>query len=138
MDVISELKRMMQAWSISIEDIDPKATEDQMTDLIRKASDTFAHEQKTEDSNKPVAQAIPNSEAAIRTLASVLTSEKNTTYRSLSSSKPGKFYTLEVSGADVFCDCPGFEYRGACQQARKLKGALVTGECLPDRFELVR
>ena len=138
MDVISELKRMMQALSISMEDIDPKATEDQMTDIIRKASDAYVDEHKTEDSNKPVALAIPNSEAAIRTLASVLSGPKNTIYRSLSSSKPGKFYTLEVSGADVFCDCPGFEYRGACQHARKLKVSLVAGDGLPDGFELVR
>ncbi|MBT5873075.1 MAG: hypothetical protein HOH43_06615, partial [Candidatus Latescibacteria bacterium] len=48
-----------------------------------------------------------------------------------------KFYTLEVSGADVSCDCPGFEYRGACQHSRDLKDALVAGGDLPDGFEIV-
>ena len=58
-------------------------------------------------------------------------------YRVESSSKKGSFYTLEVDNTDVMCDCRGFEYRGACQHARKLKNALAKGHDLPEGFTRV-
>jgi uncharacterized Zn finger protein len=47
------------------------------------------------------------------------------------------FYTLEVDGPDVVCDCPGFEYRGNCTHARALKGALNAGAKPPAEYEPV-
>jgi SWI/SNF-related matrix-associated actin-dependent regulator of chromatin subfamily A-like protein 1 len=136
LDVIGELKRMMRALSISITDIDPRKNVDEMTDLIRQASQAYLEEEKI-DSTETVERSIPYSDEAIQTLARVLSGPRNTQYRSLSTSKPGQFYTLEVSGADVSCDCPGFEYRGACRHSRNLKDALVAGGGLPDGFEIV-
>jgi hypothetical protein len=74
---------------------------------------------------------------AILTLARVLSGPTLKRYRAASSSKPGTFYTLDVDGGDVTCDCPGFEYRGACAHARGLKHALATGSALPDGIEAV-
>ena len=48
-----------------------------------------------------------------------------------SNSRPGAFYEIEVVEGDVLCSCPGFEYRGTCSHARKLKAALGRGGPLP-------
>ena len=37
----------------------------------------------------------------------------------------------EVVEGDTLCSCPGFEYRGTCSHARKLKAALGGGGALP-------
>ena len=132
-DVISELKRMMQSLSITPEDLTGDDT--QMTALIREAGAAYLREQVGTEEVKAAELHLPYSEEAIRTLARVLKSgPKSTGYRVESSSKPGKFYTITVVGADLTCDCPGFEYRGACQQTRKLKSALVAGQALPSGY----
>ena len=75
---------------------------------------------------------------AIQALARVLSGPTTQRYRVGSSSKPGKFYVLDVDGGgDVTCTCPGFEYRGACSHARELKAALAAGRPLPEGFEAV-
>lgn len=35
------------------------------------------------------------------------------------------------TGGDVICNCPGFEYRGACSHARQLKTGLAKGAVAP-------
>ena len=42
-------------------------------------------------------------------------------YRFASATQPGVEYEITVDGADVICNCPGFEYRGQCRHARDLK-----------------
>jgi len=74
---------------------------------------------------------------AILALARVLSGSTPQRYRASSSSKPGKFYVLDVDGGDVSCTCPGFEYRGACSHARELKAALTGGRPLPKGYEVV-
>jgi len=73
---------------------------------------------------------------AILALARVLSGPATQRYRASSSSKPGKFYVLDVDGGDVTCTCPGFEYRGACSHARELKAALTAGRPLPKGYVL--
>ena len=51
-------------------------------------------------------QLRPYSEEAVRTLAQVLAGPERSIYHAESSSQKGKFYTLEVVGVDVTCDCP--------------------------------
>lgn len=74
---------------------------------------------------------------AILALARVLSGPTTQRYRVASSSKPGKFYVLDVVGGDVTCTCPGFEYRGACAHARELKAALASAGSLPNGYEVV-
>ena len=74
---------------------------------------------------------------AILALARVLGGPTTQRYRASSSSKPGKFYVLDVDGGDVSCTCPGFEYRGACSHARELKAALMSSRPLPKGYEVV-
>lgn len=130
-DVISELKRMMQSLSIAPHEI--SGDEAQMTEMIRKAGAAYMQEQ-ADGKEQTTDPEQPYSEDAIRTLARVLAGPRSTGYRVESSSKPGKFYSIEVVGADLTCDCPGFEYRGVCQHTRKLKNVLVKGEALPDGY----
>lgn len=131
-DVISELKRMMQNLSISPEDL--SGDEAHMAEMIGKASIAYMREQESTDEVKTSEPKLPCSDESIRALARVLSGPKSTGYRVASSSKPGKFYTIEVVGADLACDCPGFEYRGVCQHTRKLKNTLVTGQALPSGY----
>ena len=79
----------------------------------------------------------PYSEEAIRTLAQVLAGPERSLYHAESSSQKGKFYTLEVVGVDITCDCPGFTHRGSCRHVRPLKSALVAGEPLPKGYKEV-
>jgi hypothetical protein len=102
--------------------------------MIGKASIAYMREQESTDEVKTSEPKLPCSDESIRALARVLSGPKSTGYRVASSSKPGKFYTIEVVGADLACDCPGFEYRGVCQHTRKLKNTLVTGQALPSGY----
>ena len=131
-DVISELKRMMQSLSITPQDL--SGDETKMTALIREAGAAYLREHVVTEEVKSAELDLPYSEEAIRPLARVLSGPESTGYRVESSSKPGKLYTITVVGADLTCDCPGFEYRGACQHTRKLKSALVSGKALPDGY----
>ena len=74
---------------------------------------------------------IPYSEEAVQTLAKVLVGPVQATYWAESSSKLGKYYTIEVNGVDLLCNCPGFGYRGSCVHSRTLKDSLVSGGPLP-------
>jgi hypothetical protein len=73
---------------------------------------------------------------AILALARVLSGPTTQRYRASSSSKPGKFYVLDVDGGDVSCTCPWFEYRSACSHARELKGAHGWA-VIAERYEVV-
>jgi hypothetical protein len=60
-----------------------------------------------------------------------------TKYR-IESSKPLKYYELEVDGFDVVCSCRGFEFRGQRKRARTPKDEMANGEDVPDAYQLVK
>ena len=68
---------------------------------------------------------------ALEALARALSSPPAERYRFASASHPGVEYEITVDGADVFCTCPGFEYRGQCRHARDIKAALAKGRDIP-------
>ena len=69
---------------------------------------------------------------ALELLREALSSPSSTKYQAESTSGRGTVYELEVDAAgDVVCSCPGFEYRGSCNHARRLKTALAKGDALP-------
>lgn len=132
-DVLSELKRMMNAFSVPATEID----EPQLLDVLQKASNAYLEENTAHLSEVTREQLLPYSEEAVRTLAQVLAGPERSVYHAESSSQKGKFYTLEVVGADITCDCLGFMHRGSCRHVRPLKTALVAGKPLPKGYKKV-
>jgi hypothetical protein len=68
---------------------------------------------------------------ALEALAQALAAPPAERYRFASASHPGVEYEITMDGADVFCSCPGFEYRGQCRHARDLKTAIANGRGIP-------
>ncbi len=132
-DVLSELKRMMNALSVHADEVE----ETQLLNVLQKASDAYLEENASHLREATRAQLRPYSEEAIRTLAQVLTGPERAVYHVESSSQKGKFYTLEVVGVDVTCDCPGFTHRGSCRHVRPLKSALASEKPLPKGYKKV-
>ena len=132
-DVLSELKRMMNALSVHTADVE----EAELLGVLQKASDAYLEENVAHLREATRAQLRPYSEEAIRTLAQVLAGPERQVYHAESSSQKGKFYTLEVVGVDITCDCPGFTHRGSCRHVRPLKSALVAGNPLPKGYTQV-
>ena len=132
-DVLSELKRMMNALSVHADEVE----ETQLLNVLQKASDAYLEENASHLREATRAQLRPYSEEAIRTLAQVLTGPDRAIYHVESSSQKGKFYTLEVVGVDVTCDCPGFTHRGSCRHVRPLKSALASEKPLPKGYKKV-
>ena len=133
LDVLSELKRMMNALSIQT----TKLEASELHDVLQKAGDVYLEENASHLHEATRAQLRPYSEEAIRTLAQVLAGPARSIYHAESSSQKGKFYTLEVVGVDITCDCPGFTHRGSCRHVRPLKSALVAGNPLPKGYKQV-
>ena len=132
-DVLSELKRMMNALSVHTNAVETS----QLLDVLQQASNTYLEENAAHLREATRAQLRPYSEEAIRTLAQVLAGPDRNIYQMESSSQKGKFYTLEVVGVDVTCDCPGFTHRGSCRHVRPLKSAIVSEKPLPKGYQKV-
>ena len=133
LDVLSELKRMMNALSVQTTEIE----ESNIHDVLQNAGDAYLEENTSHLQEATRKQLRPYSEEAIRVLAQVLSGPQRSVYHAESSSQKGKFYTLEVVGADITCDCPGFTHRGSCRHVRPLKSALVAGKPLPKGYKEV-
>jgi SWI/SNF-related matrix-associated actin-dependent regulator 1 of chromatin subfamily A len=128
-DVLGELKRMLTAMpALASGDVDPA----RVTELLTQARAAYVAEQDPADANTPA--KLPYSEEAVQALAAALSGPKRERYRAVSSSDASKAYELEVIGADVSCSCRGFQYRGSCQHARKLKDAVAGDKALPKGF----
>ena len=133
LDVLSELKRMMNAISVETSDLE-KA---ELQVVLQKAGDAYLEENAVNLRESTKKQLSPYTEEAIRILANVLSGPKRTVYQAESSSQKGKYYTLEVVGSDINCDCPGFTHRGSCRHVRPLKTALVGDKPLPKGYTQV-
>ena len=133
LDILSELKRMMNALSVQPNKIE----ESNIHDVLQKAGDVYLEENTSHLQEATRKQLRPYSEEAIRILAEVLSGPDRSVYHAKSASQKGKFYTLEVVGADITCDCPGFTHRGSCRHVRPLKSALVAGKSLPKGYKEV-
>ena len=134
LDVLSELKRMMNALSVKTTEI----KEDNIQEVLQNAGNAYIEENASHLEEATRQQLIPYSDEAIRILAEVLSGPQRAVYHAESSSQKGKFYTLEVIGADITCDCPGFQHRGSCRHVRPLKTALVGGKPLPKGYKEVK
>lgn len=130
LDVLSELKRMMKTISVDTTNLE----ESDIHQMLQDAGDTYLEENASNLKEATQKKLRPYSEEAIRILAEVLSGPQRSVYQAESSSSKGKFYTLEVIGADISCDCPGFTHRGSCRHVRPLKTALVNDKPLPKGY----
>lgn len=133
LDVLSELKRMMNAISVESTDLE----QSDIHEVLQNAGNAYLEENASHLQEATQKKLRPYSEDAIRILAEVLSGPQRSVYQSESSSSKGKFYTLEVIGSDITCDCPGFTHRGSCRHVRPLKTALVGDKPLPKGYKEV-
>ena len=137
-DLLSELEALVGSLSPSIATLgDSESGEDPVDRVLREAVRAMEAKSLTESEHRRRAVLRQLPAEAILALARVLSGSVVKRYRAASASKPGTFYSLDVDGGDVVCDCPGFEYRGACAHSRALKQALATGTALPAGFEAI-
>jgi hypothetical protein len=131
-DVLGELKRLLTAMpALASGDVDPA----RVTEMLTQARAAYVAEQDGQEG--VVVTKLPYSEEAVRALAAALSGPERQRYRAVSSSDASKAYDLEIVGADVSCSCRGFQYRGSCQHARKLKDTVVGKKPLPKGFVAV-
>ena len=125
---------MMNALSVHAAEVETS----ELLDVLEKASDAYLEENASHLQEATRAQLLvrtPKKPSVLwRKSLRVL---KRSVYHAESSSQKGKFYTLEVVGVDVTCDCPGFTHRGSCRHVRPLKSALVAGNPLPKGYKKV-
>lgn len=137
-DLLSELEAVVRTLSPSIATLgDGESGEDPVDRLLREAMQAVEAKNLPQGEQQRRIQLRQLPAEAIRALARVLSEPTKQQYRAASNSRPGAFYSLDVDGGDVTCNCPGFEYRGACTHARALKKALASGSPLPLGFVLV-
>ena len=137
-DVLGEIERLVGLMS-------PKLAHLREGDLsdgdLQQVLDEARHQLRAElDEGAGVngTHGDPHSmQQALALLAQALSTPSSERYRVTSNSRPGAYYDLEVVQGDVLCACPGFEYRGACSHARKLKDALAKGVRLPASYTAV-
>jgi SNF2 family DNA or RNA helicase len=137
-DLLSELEFLVRKLSPNLTSLgDAESGEDPVDRLLREVTRSAAEQQVPAEAQATREKLRSLPADALLALARALSGPTERRYRASSSSKPGKYYTLDVdSGGDVLCSCPGFEYRGACAHARSLKKALAAGSPLPDGIEL--
>ncbi len=130
-DVLTELQSLMRNLSPQLSDeISEGLTAERIRALLENARSIYKDEsleQKVLEGDR----LPPISDEAIAILVDVLRGPKSSRYEVVSNSRPDTKYELTVDGQDVVCNCPGFEYRGSCSHARKLKSALASGGDLP-------
>jgi len=137
-DVLGELERLVGMLSPRMADTAAaELTGEQVRAWLQEASAEYRAEHPREELEILQGDRLPElSDAALQALVRVLQGPQSTSYRVESSSKKGAYYEISVDGQDVLCSCPGFEYRGTCSHARKLKAALAAGGELPKGFSV--
>lgn len=137
-DVLQELERLISLMSPGLASV-PNG---ELVDLdVETLLESARGRLRDEADGADVARARTGDPAvlqeALAVLARVLSAPRSIRYRVSSNSRPGAFYDMEVMQGDVLCSCPGFEFRGACSHARKLKVAVLKGGPLPAGYSRV-
>jgi len=133
-DVMGELRRRLKRLAGRVESVGDATDPGQLAEVLRAAGAEYLDEQAVQLDAVARRALLPVSESAIRALAAVLSGPSRAVYRIASSRDRDVFYTLEVVGADVTCDCRGFHYRGACVHARALKETVAAGADAPEGY----
>jgi hypothetical protein len=141
-DVLDELQRALRTISSEAVKAPQAGEEDDLIErLLRQARLNIETSQSSGapfDSAQGRPARTPEELEAFRralaALAKALTVPPIERYRFASTSHPDVEYELTIDGADVICNCPGFEYRGQCRHARDLKAALAAGRSVPQGY----
>ena len=135
-DVLAALRGMIDHVGATYDEAKAILTEpEQLADAIRVASEEYLTTHLSQLDATHAAQLAPVSAHAISALASALTGPEQRVYVT-PSSKGNHQYHIEVEGADITCDCPGFGYRGMCRHVRELKDIIANGKPIPDHYHL--
>ena len=125
-DVLDELQRALRAVSSGFADSAHGDKDDDLIErLLRQARlDVDANRTNTSGAAARTPEETDALKRALEALARALRGPSVERYRFASTTQPGVEYKLTIDGADVICNCRGFEYRGQCRHARDLKTAL--------------
>ncbi len=137
-DVLAALEEYITTLSPRLAD----TSVDQLSDadlelMLREAAQAYKTRHGSSASDGQLASEAPTRTRALAALMASLEGPSVEKYRVTSNSRPGLYYVIEVTEGEALCGCPGFEYRGACSHARRLKKALVNGSGLPAGYELL-
>src|SRR5688500_12292086 len=101
-DLLSELESLLRGLSPSIATLgDAESGEDSVDPSLRGVTQARAAKEAEQRTARDALRQLPTD--AILALARVLSGPTTQRYRASSSSKPGKFYVLDVDGGDVSC-----------------------------------
>jgi SWI/SNF-related matrix-associated actin-dependent regulator of chromatin subfamily A-like protein 1 len=132
-DVLEELQRAVRAVTADWPESPGEGADDDLVDRLLARAHRELEDSRTADRGLPV-RTPEETEAlkrALQALARALSGTSVERYRIASASHAGVEYELTVDGADVFCNCPAFEYRGQCRHARDLKASVAAGKPAP-------
>ena len=140
-NVLDELERVLATVSPGLADARTDIEDEALiNDLVRTATERWRIEHPSEttgDASAADPPAVRTLRAALETLARVLRGPLAQRFRIASTSNPDVHYTIEATGGDVTCSCPGFEHRGQCRHARDVKTALASGAAPPRDYVAV-
>ena len=137
-DVLAELERLVGLMSPQLANLrDGDLSDADVEQVLDDVRETMRAEQANDGAVAGQRGDPQLMEQALALLAQALSGPRSERYRVTSNSRPGTFYDLEVVQGDVMCACPGFEYRGACSHARKLKDAIARGARLPAGYAVM-
>jgi len=135
-DVLDELQRALRAVSSGLADAPQAKDDEDLVDRLLRQARQDLEANRSPQAGAPV-RTPEETEAlrrALESLARALTAPPIERYRFASTTQPGVEYELTIDGADVICNCRGFEYRGQCRHARDLKTALAAGQPVPHGY----
>ncbi len=132
-DVLDELQHALRSVTSGLAGSAGAVADDELVErLLRKARlDLETNQSAASDARVRTPEEREALKRALETLARALTGPSVERYRFASTTQPGVEYELTIDGADVICNCRGFEYRGQCRHARDLKAALAEGQPVP-------
>ena len=132
-DVLDELQRALRAVSSGFAE-SAHDRQRRRFDRAVAAAGPVGRRRESDEHDGRAARTPEETEAlkrALESLARALRAPAVERYRFASTTQPGVEYELTIDGADVICNCRGFEYRGQCRHARDLKTALAEGQAVP-------
>ena len=132
-DVLDELQRALRAVSSGFAESAHDTKDDDLIErLLRQARlDVDANRTNTMGAAVRTPEETEALKRALESLARALRAPTVERYCFASTTQAGVEYELTIDGADVSCNCRGFEYRGQCRHARDLKTALAEGQGVP-------
>ena len=138
-DILRDLESALRQLSPGLADAsvvesdDPKhRNQDWAKKVLEAAGDHLRNQfKKNEDTDRDeVAKGLAAEHPALtpeilRSLAQAITGPQVRQFEFPSSRDPSTKYVVSVSGGDIDCTCPGFQYRGTCRHVLEVKNKLA-------------